>query len=90
MLVAVVPINNPLNLTERLDPLDGPPQRLLLVLDQADGGAGQQVRDQDAEVAAARAEVHDDGRPSGAQGVAWNATKAAAMKSQLAFTLPDW
>ena len=67
--LAVVPINNPLNLTERLDPLDGPPQRLLLVLDEADGGGGQEVGDEDAEVAAAGAEVHHHGGPRGPQGV---------------------
>ena len=50
-------------LTHGLDALDGPAERLLLVLDEADGGAGQQVRHQDAQVAAPGAEVHHHGRP---------------------------
>ena len=64
------------SLTKRLDPLDGPPQRLLLVLDQADGGAGgQEVGHEDAEVAAAGAEVHHHGGPRGTEGVTCDASK---------------
>ena len=59
------PKNHLCLLTHRLDALDGPAERFLLVLDEADGGARQQVRNQDAQVAAPGAEVHHHGGPRG-------------------------